>query len=277
MPILGIDYEKCNNCQICVSACYGGTGCLRLDTEQNRVIFNDPQNLCYSCGYCVSRCSVDAFLYENMGEMQTFGEVQDPSTLISYETLHKFMSSKRSMRGFKNKKIPRFVMEKVLSSIKYAPTGANIRTLRCTIISDDEKIKKLSEAIMDIIITSNTSDYKEYRDQGFKHYRDQGIDRVFFEAPHVMIIHSNNPGDAMNATIGLTYGMLSAQSLGLGSCWIGLAHRVLTSNKEIQENFIGIQEKIWGIIILGYPDDERKYYRVPPRPDLKTKGLNELT
>jgi len=276
MPIIGIDYEKCNNCQICVDACYGGTGCLKLDTEQNKIIFDDPKNLCYSCGYCVSRCSAEAILYVDMGEMQAFGEAQDPSTLISYETLHKFMSSKRSMRGFKNKKISRNEMKKVLNSIKYAPTGANIRTLRCTIISDDEKIKKLSEAIMDIIISSNTPDYKAYRDEGYKQYRDQGIDRIFFEAPHVMIIHSDNSGDAMNAPIGLTYGMLSAQSLGLGSCWIGLAHRVLTSNKEVQEKLIGIQDKIWGVITLGYPHDDRKYYRVPPRPDLKTKGLEDL-
>ena len=89
-----------------------------------------------------------------------------------------------------------------------------------------------------------------------------------------MIIHSTNPGDAMNSTIALTYGMLCAQSLGLGSCWIGLAHGVLSANKELREDVAGIHGRVWGVIILGYPT--QIYYRVPPRPDIKTKGWDEL-
>jgi len=242
--------------------------CFRYDTEQDKVIFE--QNLCDSCGRCICRCPTDAILYENIGEITTFEGVQEPSKLIPYEAMHNFLSSKRSIRGFKNKKIPRNVMEKVLNSMKYAPTAANIRELRCTIISDDDKIKELSNAVMDAIIASNNAGYSE----NLKKAKELGIDSIFYKAPHVMIIHSDNPSDTMNSTIGLTYAMVSAQSLGLGSCWIGLAHGVLTSNKEIREEIAGIRGNVWGVIIIGYPT--QKYYRVPPRPDIKTKGLDEL-
>ena len=272
MPVIGIDYEKCNNCQICLNACSGGMRCIKLDSEKHKIIFVDP-HLCDSCGRCVGRCPSDAILFEKMGEMPAFEGVQEPSTLVSYESLHKFMISKRSIRGFKNEKIPRNVMEKVLNSMKYAPTGANVRTLKVTIISDDDKIKKLSEAVTDALIASNAPGYSE----ALKKVKQQGKDMIFYKAPHVMVIHSNNPGDAMNSTIGLTYGMLSAQSLGIGSCWIGLAHGVLKSNKEIRENVAGIRGEIWGVIILGYPHNSQKYYRVPPRPELKIKGLEELS
>lgn len=43
MPILGIDYEKCNNCDDCMQCKY-----IKRDAEQNKVIFDDPQNLCDS-------------------------------------------------------------------------------------------------------------------------------------------------------------------------------------------------------------------------------------
>ncbi|MFW9901863.1 MAG: hypothetical protein ACFFDY_11385, partial [Candidatus Thorarchaeota archaeon] len=76
------------------------------------------------------------------------------------------------------------------------------------------------------------------------------------------------------STIALTYGMLCAQSLGLGSCWIGLAQGILSANKELREEIAGIRDKIWGVIIIGYPS--QTYYKVPPRPDIKTKGLDEL-
>ena len=267
MPILGIDYEKCKNSKICLITC---PRYFRQDKEQNKVVFEDPQNLCNLCGRCIAMCPSDAIRYENIGEVFTFEGVQDPSTLISHEIMHKFMSAKRSVRGFKKKKVPRATMKKVLNSMKYAPTGANIRTLECTIISDDNIIKKLSEAVRDAIIASNNPRYSE----NLKKAREYGFDAIFYNAPHVMVIHSTNPNDNMNATIALTYGMLSAQSLGLGTCWIGLAYGVLISSEEIREEIAGIQGRVWGVIIIGYPT--QKFFRVPPRPDIKTEGLDEL-
>jgi nitroreductase len=129
---------------------------------------------------------------------------------------------------------------------------------------------------MDEIISSNAPEYKDYQDEGYEEYKKQGIDRIFFNAPHVLIFHSNNLGDAMNAPIGITYGMLSAHSLGLGSCWIGLAQGVLNSYREIREKFLGNSDNIWGVITLGYPKPGLKVYRSPPRPDLITKGLEAL-
>ncbi len=267
MPILGIDYEKCTNCQQCYYAC---SKFFKRDKELNKIVFTDPHHLCDSCGRCVAMCKSDAIIYENLGELLEFEEVQNPSKLISYGTMHKFMSAKRSIRGYKKKKVPKRILKKILDTMKYAPTGANIRTLQCTIISDDDKIKKLSEIVMDAIISSGNPSYS----QNFIKAKKHGIDTIFYNAPHIMIIHSNNPGDSMNATIALTYGMLCAQSLGLGTCWIGLAHGVLASSKEIREKIVGIHGNVWGVIIIGYP--AQIYYRVPPRPDIKTKGLNEL-
>ncbi|UCD01590.1 MAG: nitroreductase family protein [Promethearchaeota archaeon] len=267
MPILGIDYEQCKNSKICLLTC---PRYFRLDKEKGKVVFEDPQNLCNSCGRCIAMCPTDAILYEDMGDAFTFEGVKDLSTLIPYDTMYKFMSGKRSIRGFKKKKVPRAIMEKVLNSMKYAPAGANIRTLECTIISDDVIIKKLSESVMDAIIASNNPRYSE----NLKKAKESGFDAIFYNAPHVLIIHSTNPNDSMNATIALTYGMLSAQSLGLGTCWIGLAHGVLISSEEIREEIAGIQGRVWGVIIIGYPT--QKFFRVPPRPPIKTKGLDEL-
>ncbi|MBY8987234.1 MAG: nitroreductase family protein, partial [Candidatus Lokiarchaeota archaeon] len=232
MPILGIDYEKCNDCKICLRVC---PRLFSRDKEQDKIVFEDPHNTCNLDGRCIAMCPSGAILYEDLGDVLSFKETQDPSTLIPYETMHKFMSSKRSIRGFKKKKVPRATMEQVLSTMKYAPTGANIRTLECSIISDNAIIKKLSESVMDAIIASNNPSYSE----NLKKAKEFGFDAIFYNAPHVMIIHSPNPMDGMNATIALTYGMLSAQSLGLGTCWIGLAYGVLITSKEIREKIAG--------------------------------------
>lgn len=267
MPILGIDYEKCNDCKICLRVC---PRLFSRDKEQDKIVFEDTHNTCNLDGRCIAMCPSGAILYEDLGDVLSFKEVQDPSTLIPYETMHKFMSAKRSIRGFKKKRVPRAIMEQVLNSMKYAPTGANVRTLECTIISDSAIIKKLSDAVMDALIATNNASYSE----GAKKARESGFDAIFYGAPIVMIIHSANPGDNMNSTIALTYGMLSAQSLGLGSCWIGLAHGVLSASKEVRENIAGIKGKVLGVITIGY--SAQKFSRVPPRPPLKIKGLDEL-
>jgi nitroreductase len=211
-------------------------------------------------------------MYENFGEAIEFIEDQEPFKIFSYEKLHNFMSAKRSIRQYKSKKIPKDKLRKVINSMSYAATGGNIRRLKCLIISDVEKIKNLSDAIIDKMLSdpSTTEGYKD----GLKLMRERGRDPVFYKAPHIMILYSGNNFDAMNATIALTTGMLSAQSLGLGSCWIGMAHMFLNGNKEYKKEILGIDGIVWGVIIMGYP--AVKFHRIPPRPFIPTRGLDEL-
>ncbi|MFW9823743.1 MAG: nitroreductase family protein [Candidatus Thorarchaeota archaeon] len=268
MPILGIDYDKCTNCKNCLYSCYY----IRNDKENNRVVFNDPRNLCNMCGHCIAKCPSTAFLYKDFGEVIDFIDDQDPYSMIPYDKLHNFMSAKRSVRQYKSKKIPREDMMKVINSMSYAATGGNIRTLRCLVISNEEKIRQLSNAIIDTMLSdpTTTEGYK----QGLKLMRERGRDPVFYKAPHIVILYSDHNFDAMNATIALTTGMLSAQSLGLGSCWIGMAHMFLNSNKEYKKEVLGIEGRVWGVIIVGYP--AVKFYRIPPRPFIPTRGLEDL-
>lgn len=280
--IKGINYEKCNNCNTCVSTC---PECFKKDEDQNKIIFDNTQNHCNLCTRCICKCQEEAILHENMGELISFEGIENLKVLIPYERLHNFMTAKRSIRRYNKKKIPRKIMEKILNSMRYAPAGANMRTLKCTIISDENKIKHLSEAIIDKIAASNPQSIKDMLKikrtrnaigyaESMKKAKESRIDTIFYNAPVVMIIHSNNPADDMNATISLTYGMLSAQSLGLGSCWIGLAQGVFSSSKEIQKKIAGVKGKVWGVITLGY--FSQKFFYVPPRPSIKTIGLKEL-
>ena len=280
--IKGINYEKCNSCYICVFSC---SQYFKRDESQNKIIFDDPQNQCNLCGRCICKCPEEAILHENMGDFISYEGIENLSTFIPYETLHNFMIAKRSIRMYRKKRVRRNIIEKVLNSMRYAPTGANMRTLNCTIISDRNKIKTLSEAIMDKIITSDPQSLMSNLKithierangyiEGMKKARESGFDAIFYNAPIVMIIHSNNPADDINATIALTYGMFSAQSLGLGSCWIGLAQGIFAVSKEIQEKVAGVKGKVYGVIIIGYPSE--KFFHIPPRPPIPAKGLEEL-
>jgi len=265
MPVKGIDKEKCSNCQQCVFDCVATN--FRLD-ENNEVRFN--QVGCIGCGHCISICPEDAILYKGMrDEPITFEGVQDPSSIISYEMFQKFIRAKRSIRQYKKEKVPNELLEKVFNSMRYAPTGSNIRGLKCLIISNDERKKILSDAILDRIISSSMVPDAYARRLNSK--KKRGLDPIFYDAPHIMIFHSASQMDLVNSAIAITYGMLSAQTLRLGTCWIGFAQGVLSANEEIRKNILKIPGRIHGVFVLGYPSI--KYARAAPRPKIRTKEL----
>jgi len=267
MSVTGIDYEKCTGCRQCIVECIAIR--LDMDEEQEKVVFVNP--ICSSCGHCIAVCPENAVLFKSMrDEPSTFEGVQDPSTLISYETMYRFMRAKRSIRQYKKKKIPKEIMEKVIDTMRYAPTGSNLRTMRCLIISDEEKIKTLSEAVQKEL----TKTFPEIYIKGLEVRRKRGRDPIFWNAPHIIILYSKTTTDYPNAIVALTYGMFAAQTLGLGTCWNGLSYSAMTENEEIRKDIAGVPGKVMGVMTIGYPSV--KYFRAPPRPPLRIKGINEL-
>ncbi|MHA1467143.1 MAG: nitroreductase family protein [Promethearchaeota archaeon] len=76
---------------------------------------------------------------------------------------------------------------------------------------------------------------------------------------------------ANDAGIALTYGMLAAESLGLGTCWIGMVQGAVSANRDILK-ILGIRGYVLGAFTLGFP--AVKYRRTVPRAPLKIQGLD---
>lgn len=264
MPIMGINLEKCTNCKDCVNICVRRN--YRVD-EEEQVIFDDSRD-CILCGHCISVCPENAIIFEDMGDKaMEYEERQNPSELIPYNSLLQFLRTKRSVRKYKQDKLPKELIEKVLNTMRYAPTGTNRRTMSCHVISNEETIK----ALVDSIVEHRES---EEEIKILRRLREKGIDTIFYDAPHVLILYSKYPWDSRNAAIAITYGMLSAHSLGLGTCWIGMAHGTLNENPKILTEIAGIKDQVLAVMTLGYPAVE--YFRAPPRPPIETTGLDNI-
>ncbi|MFW9823434.1 MAG: nitroreductase family protein [Candidatus Thorarchaeota archaeon] len=261
MPILGIDIEKCTTCLECIKDCPSDN--FSMDEQANQIDFDSPG--CILCGHCIAICPEDAIIYEYMKDkVLNYKEGEDPSQSIPFDDIYQFFRSKRSVRRYKLEKIPDKIIEKVLDSMRYAPTGANMRMIKCLIISDKNKIKLMSELI------ANAHESDEIRER-FRLLLEKSVDPIFYNAPHVLIFYSKNPWDFINVAIAMTYGMLSAHSLGLGSCWIGFAQGVLMDNHELRRKTTGIETYVLGVMTLGYPAIQ--YHRAPPRPPLEVTKM----
>lgn len=261
MPITGILLEKCINCLECIKDCPSKN--FTMDEKQEHIIFDGSR--CIRCGHCISICPEDAIKYNNMRDsVLIFEKNKDPSEIISYEELHQFLRAKRSIRQYKPVKVSKDIIKNVINSMRYAPTGANMRTFKCLIITEDDRKNLLTDSIISALESEDTRDF-------FLNMRKKGLDPIFFHAPHILIFYSKNPWDTRNVTIAMTYGMLSAQSLGLGSCWIGFAHGVLQDRPQIKKNVTGIDTYVLGVMTLGYP--AVKYHQAPYRPPIDIKEI----
>ena len=261
MPILGIDIFKCSKCKQCINDC--PTGNFTVEKDKQNIIFNDTN--CILCGHCIAVCPEDAILYENMQDTSLeFERDQDPDALINYKGIHQLLRGIRSIRQYQPKSVPKEFIQKIIDTIRYAPTGANMRTLKCLVVSGKQQRVELTEAIINALEVKETQDL-------FRAKFEQGQDPIFYHAPHIFIFYSKNPWDTRNVSIGMTYGMITAKVLGLGSCWIGYAHGILAEHPGICKRLTGIQTYVLGVMTIGYPSVT--YYRAPPRPPLAIKEI----
>ncbi|MFX1418668.1 MAG: nitroreductase family protein [Promethearchaeota archaeon] len=257
MPIKGINSDNCNICKECINECPMG----KFSNQDGKIVF-DTSKRCILCGHCIAVCQTNAIIYEDMKDIAF--NYNDITETQSFDAIYKLLRSKRSIRQYKDKKVPKEFIEKIMSCIRYAPTAMNKRSLKCLVISDNQKINEFIDSIIEAIEEEEEREF-------YKKKREKGIDPFFHKAPHILILHSDNKWDNTNATIAITYAMLGAETLGLGSCWIGGVQMFLNEKNLIIKNVFGIEDKIFGIMIFGYP--KVKYFRAPPRPPLETKYI----
>jgi nitroreductase/NAD-dependent dihydropyrimidine dehydrogenase PreA subunit len=269
MPVTGINNEKCNGCNICLTTCL----VFRPDKVNKKVIFNDPDEFCNDCGQCIARCPQDAIMHDIDDEALEFEGVKRPQTIISYDELYKFIRAHRSIRLYKNKKVKKDDMLKIFDAMKYAPTAQNLRSERFSVVSDPAVIKQLNDAVIEQL-NKNATMHERYGDL-FRRIGKIFNSPVYFDAPHIVFVESDDDDNMEENNIGIiiTYGRLAAQSLGLGTCWNGWTQIAMHDNSDIKK-IVNITGKRVGVFMLGYPGV--RYLRSPPRSSKVYTGIEEL-
>ncbi len=271
MSVVGIDQEKCTKCGLCIQECGRGY----FSKKKGDMRFNERLNTCNLCGHCIAVCPEDAILTEGIDNIETFPGIDSPETIANYDTIFRLIRAKRSMRRYKNKIVPKESIEKIFEAMRYAPSASNARAWRYLIVSDPEKMKKVSDEIIKVNYL-----YMGFQsgEQALQYFESIGRS-IFYNAPHLIILYyksiEKNPImiglKANDAGIALTYGMLAAESLGLGTCWIGMVQGAVSANREILK-ILGIRGFVLGAFTLGFP--AVKYRRTVPRAPLKIQGLD---
>ena len=170
------------------------------------------------------------------------------------------IKTRRSVRSYKPDPVPRELIEKVLEAGNYAPTGSNRQNWRFVVVTDAVMRGKLFETayanwkrFFEGIRQNNPEHFETV-----KHYGDMK-DPVYYEAPCVVFVIGASPLDCAMVTENM---MLAAHSLGLGNCYLYFGAQVLDNPEIVEALELEEGEKIYGPVILGYPD---KFPEAPPK------------
>lgn len=281
MSWVTIDYDKCNNCGICIDGC---GRCFIKDDD--KVSVHADINCCSICGRCVALCPTDAITHSEMN-MGNFNKTQK-SDFIKTDDFFEFLRQRRSHRAFSDKSIPESDMNKLVDIVRYAPTGTNSQMVELLVVQDPEKKKKYSDLTVDFMVKSGADAAKKveelkaeekaspeeiaqlemmafYGDM-MKQSQEMGLDPIFYDAPAVMVFHAKEMGfskkdDCVIAST--TMGLLS-RTMGLEFTYIGLFEGAANGYPAIMEE-LNLPEgnKVYSVIIVGYP--KMKFLRTVDR------------
>lgn len=267
-----IDKETCIGCGLCVKDCSRGA----IELVNNKAVVDVSS--CNECSHCLAICpefSITMPDYDKNELIEYSNTVNlDPDNFLKFQKL------RRSIRQFKNKKIETDKLNKIIEAGRYSPTASNKQLNRYIVISD--KIEEVKEMVIKtlydiandskLMADSSWSLYQKTWIKMYEDYKEKNIDRLFFDAPEVIVIVSEEKAGfgKVNGGIAASRMELQANSMGLGVCYIGFFERAVLYNSKIKE-LIGMKEDEEFILsfVLGYPNV--KYQRSVNRktPDLR--------
>lgn len=249
-----VDESLCVSCGACVKDCLHQA--LRMDTYPVMV----DEGHCIRCQHCLAVCPTGAVSIMGAAASDCTplaGNIPEPRQL---DTLFK---GRRSVRHYKRENVSPGLLQELLDSAAYAPTGSNAQNLLVSVVDDIAAMDALREAVyLRLDELAETGAMPDCQRRAFflsagKLWKAGGWDGIFRSAPHCVIV-----ANAKNATcveqdplIYLSYFELMAQARGIGTLWCGLLYWCL---RDVLPDFLprlGIPDthQLGYAMLFGYP------------------------
>ena len=262
MGLLIIDDKKCKKDGFCAREC--SAAIINLNENSAPTLLPADEARCMYCGHCVAVCPHDALRHALIPETAI-----KPSLVIDAAQAEQFLRSRRSIRRYDAKPVEKEKIQRLIEVARYAPTAGNGQPVEWIVISDKELLRRIGsltvEWLRELIKNPQAVAAAPYLPVAIAAW-DAGNDSVLRGAPSLVtaITPSYAGLGLVDLTLALSYLDVFAQTMGLGTCWAGLAAGAMENSAAVREA-VGIPENYthYYPIMLGYP--AVRYHRLPER------------
>ena len=267
-----IDHDKCTQCGLCVGVCVRQN--LRL-TDKIEVISDN----CNKCGHCKAICPEDAIQIPGLDPSE-YEPVPTRGEIIAPNQLMRVFRARRSTRIYKHRPVEREKLAHIIEAGRFAPTGGNRQSLQWVVVNTTDMIDRVRNLTLDVLaeegkVLEQSLREKEQKGEAFTptdlamqryavtwqfmvQLNREGTDRLLYHAPSLFLCHADpaeSPNPEIDAGLAAMQMALMAESLGLGTCYIGFLVMACTISGELKDLLkIPRSNNVPVTFICGHPD-----------------------
>lgn len=275
-----IEPETCQGCGLCVAVCPAWIP-QGVSDQAGRVVVElraDRLYACIQCGHCMAICPTDSVHIAGLSYQEDLFDL--PPDDLDGDAFLDLLTSRRSVRVFKDTPVPRGVLQRILDAIALAPMSAPPHKIKVTVMQDRETIEQVLPLMVELYenlgqwmrnpfirfmirlragreafhsLRTHVLPTMAYRLPDMRAGKGDAITRG---APALLLLHAHREslGHEEDAFIALTYGFLAAHALGLGATVIGLIPPTVGRSPELRALFqVPPEDKALASMIVGYP------------------------
>ena len=270
MSIIEINQETCNKCGICADEC--PRRIIDLPDGGFPQLLALAEASCNACGHCIAVCPRGSLNHRD-SPLEMSPKIQE-NLKVTPEQVKQLLRSRRSVRVFKNKPVPREIITCLIEDARYAPTGHNLQEVEWLVIDSKKELERIEELGIDWLqwvikelpkMAAESNMEEKLARQKLRH------DAFLRGAPVLIVTHASETGSisllgAIDSANALSFLDLAAYSLGLGTCWAGYVYIMVNTFPPVREVLALPEGHVaYGCALLGY--NKFKYHRIPVRKD----------
>lgn len=253
--LIQVNQDKCTQCGLCVKVCRGTLGM----GERGPKVVDD---FCIACGHCVAVCPNGA-LDHKLAPLEKQVLLEKAAMPDAHTAAH-FLRSRRSVRSFQKKRVPRETICELLDIARFAPTACNSQGVSYHVVDDPATLIAIAATVADWAEEDlrhgalGKSPWSKNTANTIRGYRENGKDTILRDAPCLIIATTQKERFALgrdNTHFALSYAQLYAPALGLGTCWSGLFEYCAASGYESLLQLLRLPENrsVTSALLVGYP------------------------
>ncbi len=221
-----INEEKCTKCGLCTKECPVSI----IKMEDYPTINSEKEKNCIRCQHCLAVCPTAA--------LSILGK--DPKDSVSCKAtkpvpdeMMNLIRTRRSIRKYKDENVDKKILDEILETSLYAPTGHNTNSVLFSVIDNKEDLAKFRETTYTAILKhadDGTIPKKFlYLAKIASIWKKRGVDIMFRNAPHMLITSapSTISSPLEDSVIALSYFELLANTNDIGVLWNGMINWAL--------------------------------------------------